>query len=375
MIGWRIALLIPLALPSGSPGSATGSTPYSFTEAVDRGVVDFVASPWSPSNIAADVAAIGKLGPGLVNRLGFEYGGMSETRLEFSGKVASDIHGILPRARIGGGFPENLRADYRAVLPCDSETDRREFSRKELTQKTFDKRGNYWWIDVSLGPAQDYYICIGKAQIRRQFSHLHFEEADNILANCASLDACIDGYRRVQAELLVYAKKAGIELSFSGEPKLAHALALNAVYIPARFYIDDFDRKYRHKVKTTVGNGYTYVLSAKIVEDVMGEVPSTTQVLFYVDNFDPRQDDLRRMMELDGPNRRAMIVRSAEVAAGGRAVFVPSYNHCMGCIPSTIIGDSCELGPKGSVYNARVCDDLQAIATVLATDRESQEGK
>jgi hypothetical protein len=371
MIWWRSAICIIVSLVDGAACFAANSAPYGFKESIDHGVIDFVTNPWAQPDVSTDLDAIGRLRPGLVNRLGFEYGGVSEKRLNFSGNVASEIHKILPLTRIGGGFPENLRADYKESLPCDSEADLRTFSHDGLTGKAFDKDGNYFWIDPSLKPAQDYYICIGKAQIRRHFNHFHFEEADNILANCTVWSACVTGYRRVQGELQEYAKEMGVALSFSGEPKLSQELTLDSVYIPARFYIDDFYQKYRNKMKTVVGNGYTYVLSPQIVQDVLGEVPKTTRVLFYVDNFDPRQDDLRRMMELDGPNRRELIIRSAKVAAKYGAIFIPSYNHCNGCVPSNVVGDSCEVGPKASVYNARVCGDLQAIKTSLAAERRS----
>jgi hypothetical protein len=370
MIWRRFAICLIVTLFDGAVCYAANLPPYSFKEAVDHGVIDFVTNPWAQPDVGIDLDAIGQLDPGLVNRLGFEYGGVSEARLNFSGNVASEIHKILPRARIGGGFPENLIADYKASLPCESETDVRTFSRDGLVGKAFDRDGKYFWIDPSLKPAQDYYICIGKAQIRRHFNHLHFEEADNILANCAVRSACVTGYKRIQAELQEYAKKVGILLSFSGEPKLSQELTLDSVYIPARFYIDDFDQQYRNKVKTAVGNGYTYVLSPQIVQDVLGEVPKATRVLFYVDNFDARQDDLRRMMELDGVNRRELIIRSAEVAARYGAIFIPSYNHCNGCVPSDVVGDSCEVGPKLSVYNARVCGDLQVIKASLGAERK-----
>jgi hypothetical protein len=343
--------------------------PYSFTESIHRGVVDFVANPWEQGDVDGDLDALAKLAPGLINRLGFEYGGVSEARLKFSGNVASRIRERLPKARIGGGFPENLRADYKASLPCDSETDIRSFSRAGLTRKPFDKDGDYYWMDLSSKPAEDYYICIGKAQIRRNIYHLHFEESDNILENCTNRLACVAGYKRVQRELQDYAEQMGVIVSFSGEPKLAREMHLESVYVPARFYIEDFDKQYQNRVQTAVGKGYTYVLSPQIVQDVVREVPRDTLVLFYVDNFDPRQDDLRRMMELDGPNRRELIIRSAEMALKYGAIFIPSYDHCYGCVPSNLIGDSCEVGPKLSVYNARVCGDLPALKLSLAAAR------
>jgi len=361
-------LLLPAAVFAESVGIDSS---YNFKEAVQHGVIDFVVNPWAHPDISADIVEIGKLAPGLVNRLGFEYGGMSSKRLNFSGDAASQIHGLLPRARIGGGFPENLKADYRAALPCDSETDLRTFTHDAITGKAYGGNKDYYWVDISLVPAQEYYICIGKAQIRRQFDHLHFEESDEILANCASRAVCVLGYKRVRDELARYAKDRGIGLSFSGEPVLAGEMALDSVYIPARFYVDDFDQQYRNKVSTDVGVGHTYVLSPLIVQDLVREVPKGTNILFYVDNFDSRQDDLRRMVELDGPNRRELIKRSAMVAAKFGATFVPSYNHCDGCIPLNLIGDPCEADSKSnlSVYNARACGDLNTIKASLSTPR------
>ncbi len=361
-----------LLLPTAAFAESVGiNSTYNFKEAVQHGVIDFVVNPWVHPDISADIVEIGRLAPGLVNRLGFEYGGTSPKRLDFSGNAASQMHGLIPRARIGGGFPENLKADYRAVLPCDSETDLRTFTRDEITGKAFDSNKGYYWVDIKLVPAQEYYICIGKAQIRRQFDHLHFEESDEILANCASRAACVLGYKRVRDELNRYAKDRGIGLSFSGEPALAREMVLDSVYVPSRFYIEDFDQQYRNKLSTDAGVRHTYVLSPLIVQDLVRKVPKGTSILFYIDNFDFRQDDLRRMMELDGPNRRELIKRSAKVAAKFGATFVPSYNHCDGCIPLSLIGDPCEANSESnlSVYNARACGDLATIKASLSTPR------
>jgi hypothetical protein len=360
-----------LLLPTAVCAAASINSTYNFKEAVQHGVIDFVVNPWVHPDISADIVEIGRLAPGLVNRLGFEYGGISFKRLNFSGDAASQIHGVLPHARIGGGFPENLKADYRAVLPCDSESDLRTFTRDAITGKAFGSNNGYYWVDINRVPAQQYYICVGKAQIRRKFDHLHFEQSDEILANCASRAACVLGYMRVRDELKRYAEDRAIGLSFSGEPLLAREMVLDSVYVPARFYIEDFDQQYRNKVRTDVGVQYTYVLSPMIVQDLLQKVPKGTSVLFYVDNFDSRQDDLRRMMELDGPNRRALIKRSAEMAAKFGATFVPSYNHCDGCIPLDLIGDPCEADTESNLsgYNSRACGDLDTIKASLSTPR------
>jgi hypothetical protein len=372
LLPFVLFLLLPVAAAASDSIGAFPS--YSFEESVQHGVIDFVVNPWAHPDIRADLDDIVRLDPGLVNRLGFEYGGMSPKGLGFSGAAAQEIHRRLPRARIGGGFPQNLQANYLAVLPCDSETDLRTFRRDGMTGGPYDRSNLFYWVKLDAKPAQDYYICIGKAQIRRHFNHLHFEESDHVLANCTSRLACVLAYKRIAEELIRYANDRGICLSFSGEPELAREMALDSVYVPARFYIDDFDREYRNKIVTGEGDRYSYVLSPLIVRDVIRKVPGHTRVFFYVDNFDFRQDDLRRMMELDGPNRRGLIKRSADAAANGGATFIPSYNHCDGCVPLNLIGDSCERSPNTglSFYNAHRCGDLGAIRASLEIQREER---
>jgi hypothetical protein len=272
--------------------------------------------------------------------------------------MAKKITQILPRARIGGGFPENLKTAYSENLPCDSETDLRSFSRGDLTNRPAGTGGKYYWIDPSLPAAQEYYICIGKAQIRRGFTHLHFEEADNILKLSAAPQAAVAGYAHVREALLQYGNTMGVTVSFSGEPEMAREIPLDAVYIPARFFEESFDREYQNLVRTQDGNGYTYALSAAIINHYVALVPRRTKVMFYIDNFDYKQDDLRRMMELDGLNRRHLITQSAQAARAGGAVFVPSLNHCDGCVPSNVIGDTCELLPVSGGQNPRDFGDV-----------------
>ncbi len=77
MIKCRFALYVLVSLVSGMAAAADAPALYTFEEAVSDGVIDFVVNPWAHPDISADIDAIGKLNPGLVNRLGFEYGGIA----------------------------------------------------------------------------------------------------------------------------------------------------------------------------------------------------------------------------------------------------------------------------------------------------------
>jgi hypothetical protein len=57
--------------------------------------------------------------------------------------------------------------------------------------------------------------------------------------------------------------------------------------------------------KNGIGVGYSYALSSQIVRDSRANAPGKVRVFFYVDNWDPTQDDLRRFMELDTESAKA----------------------------------------------------------------------
>jgi hypothetical protein len=92
--------------------------------------------------------------------------------------------------------------------------------------------------------------------------------------------------------------------------------------------------------------------------------------MFYIDNWDPEQDDLRRLMELRSANRRTLIVKSAENAVAGGAYFIPTVYHCEGCGPrADVVGDPCEVLPNGKTqYDAFVCGDWSTIRKALAIE-------
>jgi len=72
-----------------------------------------------------------------------------------------------------------------------------------------------------------------------------------------------------------------------------------------------------------------------------------------------------------------MIVESAKTARANGAYFIPSLNHCDGCIPPPVIGDPCELMPGRSdstEYDVVRCEDEAAIEEALGHESPSGKG-
>lgn len=233
------------------------------------------------------------------------------------------------------------------------------------------------WMDLSRPEAVAYYVCIGKILIRQGFSHFHFEQGILTVRQSTSVESAVAGLRDVEDRLSAYAKAYDMDLSFSGDPDLARQLRLDAVYMPARFYINSFAREDRNRIELpTVPGGYSYALSARIVQDTVKDLPRTVQAFFYVDNFDASQDDLRRMMELGSLARRVMILRSAKAAAKGGAVFIPSLNHCEGCVPQAVVPDRCEIIEASPLteYDAAACGDMATVREALDVQRKAASG-
>ena len=76
-------------------------------------------------------------------------------------------------------------------------------------------------------------------------------------------------------------------------------------------------------------------------------------------------------MELDGANRRYLLETSAATAHRLGAYFIPNLLHCIGCVPTEVVGDPCEIPPgrSKSEYDAVACGDLPTIRTMLEIQR------
>jgi len=138
-------------------------------------------------------------------------------------------------------------------------------------------------------------------------------------------------------------------------------------YVPSRFYHLTFAQKYQNRIaRPGIGVGYSYSLSAERVRDVLATAPKNAHIFFYVDNWDAKQDDLRRFMELDGNNRRYLLTTSAQVAHKYGAYFILPMLHCVGCIPAQVVGDKCEIRADGKTeYDSVTCGDIATIKQAL----------
>jgi hypothetical protein len=76
------------------------------------------------------------------------------------------------------------------------------------------------------------------------------------------------------------------------------------------------------------------------------------------------------------PDEDLSAAAEAPAARGGGAYFIPSLDHCDGCIAPSSIGDKCELMPgrtDKTEYDAIRCGDEAAIKDAL--DRQGMDGR
>lgn len=352
-------------------------TTFTFDEAVARGVVDFMPNPWSKRGYAHLVASVHELNPGFVNRFGFIYGGPSQWYLDRMGEVIVQLKAKLPRAIMGAGFPEHIGKvvdnTYSRTFTCEPGSTPRTFTWEGITSQRLYSPGHYW-LDPAQAEARDYLICLGKIFVDKGFRFINFENPEQVLAHSSNRDLALSNLRGVQGEINRYATTKGLGLIYwGGDPYLSHRIPLEAIYVPARFFHTTFAQQYQNKVnRPAVGRSeYAYVLSKRHIDDVKAATKPGTKVFFYIDNFDANQDDLRRLMELDRINRHFMLRESGRVARLSGVYFLPSLNHCAGCVPNdpAIIKDPCHIvtsaSPAYTQYDAYECGDYEAIRNAL----------
>jgi hypothetical protein len=356
------------------PPQAKGASLYDFDEAVGRGVVDINFNPNFERPLNAVIDHLAELDPGIVNRFGFHFGGPDKEFLLQEAALLGEIRSRLPRSLMGAVFPQDVFKDYHVILPCGTQVNS-EYNAGSMKADSAmpPSLERFVMLDMSKVEAQDYEICLGQIYVRQGFTFLQFEGMAGIVAHSGSHAAAVAGYRRIRDAVQAYADAIGTQVYFSGDWQFARELHLDATYDPARFFHTTVPRwvRYQNRISQPgVGNGYTYVLSPRIIADRVASVPPYTRVMFYIDNWDPEQDDLRRLMELGGPNRRTLIVKSAENAATGGAYFIPTLYHCEGCGPKLeIVGDPCEVLPSTKTqYDAYVCGDWSAIRRALSIE-------
>ncbi len=370
----RLYVYTILALFISIPSSGKCESLYDFDEAVGRGVVDIIFNPKSDRPLDAVIDHLAELDPGIVNRFGFAFGGPNKEFLEQQATVLRRIRSRLPRSLLGAVFPQDIFKDYHVKLPCDTQTDSEYTAASMQADSVMPPHlQRFVRLDMSKIEAQDYEICLGKIYVRQGFTFLQLEGMPATVAHSSSRVAAVAGYKRVRDAVQGYAEAMGVRLYFSGDWQFAREFHFNATYDPARFFHTTIPELLRYQNRISqpgVGNGYTYVLSQKIVADRVASVPPYTKVMFYIDNWDPEQDDLRRLMELAAANRRTLIIQSSEQAAAGNAYFIPTVYHCESCGPNAqVVGDACEVLPNGKTqYDAYACGDWPAIRRALAIE-------
>ena len=340
-------------------------TLHSLDQASNLGMVDVSSDYWARSNLEQLIADLRLINPGIVNRFGFFYGGPTRKWIDVTGGIARAIRSALPKALMGAGFPEAILVDYDETLDCGSEEKR--FVTIDLASQKFTEKVS--WIDMSKGAAKGYYICLGERFLDQGFSLLHFEAPELVLQHSVDPKTAVRAYQMVAETLTDYAARKGIPIYFSGDQVLSKLIPLHAVYVASRFYHTTVPKAepYKNRIERPGhGIGYSYSLSQRIVTDVVKESRSGIKVFFYIDNWDWKQDDLRRVMELDQENRRYLIESSITTARLGGAYFAPSLEHCRGCVPTVVVGDRCEITETGkSRYDADACGDVPTIAKAL----------
>lgn len=307
-IGYASALVVLTFALGGQEPRADDSQLYSFKEAVSHGVVDVVYSKYNKRPIEPAIDHIGELDPGIVNRFGFAFGGPDLADLERQATLLRRMRALLPRALMGAVFPQDLFKGYAVSLRCGVDGNERTFLAAPMRSAAPlppELARDFVMLDMSKIESQDYEICLGKIYVDQGFSFMHFEQLWSVVIRSESQPAAMAGYHRIQKEVRDYAAAFGRRIYFSGDWLSARELHLEAVYEPSRFYHTTVPAylKYQNRIpQPGIGVGYTYAPSPQIITESVARVPSYTLVMFYVDNWNPAQDDLRRMMELDSQN-------------------------------------------------------------------------
>jgi hypothetical protein len=371
-----LSLGLVLTPASGESDQANGPQPplYTVDNAISKGVVNARMSLFNATDQKHVLDSIGDIDPGIiyVAYVGV-WGEIRQQDLDLAGHLAAKLRQRLPHAILGGGINESISlSNPPQSLACGGSLGTRRFVPADMIDPKQKPLGNTAWLDLANPTARDYYLCVGTMLIDRGYTLIDFEEHENVIAHSSSTTHAIKNYVDIMQSLRRYGQSKGLKIYFSGDPANDETgNELDFAYVPSRFYHTTFAQKYQNKIaRPGIGAGYSYSLSAARVRDVLAATPRHTRVFFYVDNWDPKQDDLRRFMELDAANRRFLIETSARTAEANGAYFIPSLLHCVGCIPPEVVGDRNEIRPDGKTeYDAVSCGDLPVIKKALELQR------
>jgi hypothetical protein len=346
-------------------------TPYTFQEALDRGAIAIQAShPQGETDNL--IKHLPDVDPGIISGFSYFWGGPTQKRLENAAADAANIRQQLPRVLLEGLFTEGVHPGYDETLHCGGTMGDRRFSVDQISAGKAQTKTNVW-VDLAKPGAVAFYECVGSAYINMGTSLIRFEAPGLMTKNSINPAAELKGFKQVQNYLHIYAASKGLSVIWGGDPVLAQHMHMDYVTVPSRFYHTFLQSalKYQNIIsRPGIGVGYSYALSPLMVSDTVNSVPPGTKVFFNIDNWDSRQDDLRRYMELDADNRRFLVQQSVINAHRKGAYFMPDMDGCGGCTPVEVVVDPCELvlsqkTGTGTEYNAIRCNDLPSLKTAL----------
>jgi len=342
----------------------------SFEQAADRGMVDMAAKKPAAEN-AEIFAHLREISPGIVDGFAFFFGGPKQQHLDSVQPNVEKIREQVPEAMTVAGWSEGVSPHYDETLKCGEKGGEKRFSAETITSGRR-QTSTTDWVDMAKPEAVAFYDCVAKSYIDSGINILRFEAPVLMIKNSENPGAAIKGFAVVAEHAKIYAGQKGDKIYFIGDAELAKHVHMDGIYTPSRFFHTTLASalKYQNKIsRPGIGDGYSYALSPRMVEDTVGEVPAGTKVFFDVDHWDSKQDDLRRFMELDAENRRFLIQQSMRNARKGGASFVPPLDTCGGCTPRSAVVDECEKPPNPSPdyteYNIVRCGDLAAVKEAL----------
>lgn len=363
-----------LAMAQDTMPAPAQMRPYSLDAAITKGVVNARMSLFSVTDQKHVFDTIAGLDPGMiyVTYVGV-WGTIRQQDLNSAGRIADKLQQLMPHTILGGGVNESVSLSIPPqTLNCGGQLGTKTFSPRAMIDPRQRALGDTSWLDLANPTARDYYLCVGTELIDRGYTLIGFPEHENLIAHASSKTEAIENFVSLLQVLRKYGAEKGRVIYFSGDPATdATVKQIDFYYVPARFYHLTFAQKYQNKVlRPGVGVGYSYSLSPARVHDVLATAPKHARVFFYVDNWDAKQDDLRRFMELDSDNRRYLLITSAQTARQNGAYFIPPMLHCVDCIPAAAVGDKCEIRADGKTeYDAVACGDIPTIKRVLAEQR------
>jgi hypothetical protein len=368
--GCYIGIVFAVFLLTSAQAAETTAL-YSLDEGFARGAVTARMELFNKTDQQHVLSVIGDINPGVI--LGTNvtiWGVIRQMDLESAGHLATELRQKLPHTLLASGVNESISLTKYPpqTLECGGSIGRRTFAPADITDPHLRPLGDTAWIDMAAQGAHDYYLCIGTILIDQGFTILGFPEHENLIAHASDKPKAIGNLVDVFRTLRRYATSKGKQIYFLGDPATDETVSdIDIYYMPARFFHTSFAQEYQNKIiRPHVGVGYSYSLSPKRVGDAMTAAPRGKHVVFYVDNWDSKQDDLRRFMELDGNNRRYLLTTSLQTARRGGAYFSFNLLHCAGCLAPDVVGDKCEVRSDGKTeYDAVNCGDIPTIKQAI----------